>query len=477
MSTKHVATLCRKLGFNKGAPRLWIEGIFPSRAGFKPGTRYSVSSPDGEKRVVLKIDDKGVRLVSSKTKADRELPVIDLNSRELLERFDGMDMVRVVMREGEIHILASAVEIKKAERKKRLDESLAKGTIAVGAVSHGVGVIDHAMHTGLAREGIRSRLGWICEIEDVYAEQAAYANEVWDDSTQALVMPLQTLAFADDYTLSQIPKTDMVIAGLPCTAASLSGRAKKGLAMPEHDKVAGHLVAPFIALLARINPAIVVLENVPVYFNTASASILRTSLEELGFVLHETVFDGQQYAIETRQRQVLVAITEGVDFDFESLVAPPRAEQPLGTILEDVALDDPMWKEVPYLKAKQERDQAAGKGFKMQLVDVDTIHVGTQGRGYAKARSTEARLVHPTDPEKSRLFTPLEHARIKGIPEHLIKDVESNTRAHEMLGQSAVWGCFVHLGSHLGQALANYSQRPVLEPADAEAPLPLFNAA
>ena len=155
-----IGTLVRKLGVNKGAPRLWLEGLFPSRAGFLPGKRYSVSAKDGENRVVLKIDDTGVRLVSTKSKGDKELPVIDLNSKELLSRFEGMNAVRVVMMDGEIHILPDAIEVKKIDRKKRLEVALENKVITIGSVSHGVGVLSNAFHEGLKAVGLTPKLAW-----------------------------------------------------------------------------------------------------------------------------------------------------------------------------------------------------------------------------------------------------------------------------------------------------------------------------
>ena len=450
---KLLGTILKKVGINKGAPRVWIEGVFPERAGFKAGLRYTASSDPNQPRVVLKIDAAGMRLVSSKTKADRESPIIDLNSHELLAAFEGMERVRVILMEGEIHILPDAIEMKVSERLQRLRKEVESGTISIASVSHGAGVLSHAMHEGFKSAGIRPKLTWACEIREEVLEHAAYANCAWDKDTIAVGMPLQHLAFADEYTLSKLPKPSILEGGLPCTAASLSGRSKKGLAKAEDDETAGHLVAAFIALIARMSPCIVLLENVKPYFVTASASILRTQLKELGYIVHEKDVEGQDYAIEARPRHILVAVTKGIELNLDSMIAPPRAVQSVGEVLDLLDPSDESWRAVEYLKAKQERDKAAGKGFSMQLIEPSSTRVGTIGTGYQKARSTEPRLVHPTNPELSRLFTPAEHARLKGIPPHLIKGVESKTFAHELLGQSVIWPAFKHLGQVLAKAI------------------------
>ncbi|OGU24360.1 MAG: hypothetical protein A2580_09200 [Hydrogenophilales bacterium RIFOXYD1_FULL_62_11] len=483
-ATRLVATLVRKLGVNKGAPRLWLEGIFPSRAGFAPGARYTVSAPDGEMKVVLKIDDSGVRLVSAKTKADRTLPVIDLNSKELLDRFVGMDTVRVVMLNGEIHILADAVEVKKAERRRRLEAAIEHRTMTVASVSHGIGVLSNALHVGLRQAGFKPKLLWACEIREEVINQAAHANDAWDEETVGLAMPLQQLAFADEFTLSRLQRPVLLEGGLPCTAASMAGRAKKGLAKAEDDETAGHLIAAFIALIARVNPCAVMLENVMPYWSTASASILRTQLKELGYDVQERELHGEDYVIEARPRRVLVAVTQGVDLDLAAMVPPPKAQQTIADVLEPIAEDDPMWSPMQYLKDKEVRDQAAGKGFKMQVVTPDATRVGTLGTGYQKNRSTEGKVQHPTKPELMRLFTPTEHARLKGIPESMIEGVTSRTFAHEILGQSVIWPAFRQLGEHLGQALGKglVKAKAVLPAVvkaapDQEATMPLFQAA
>src|SRR5690606_20490062 len=76
MQTYRCADL--KVGKNRGAPRVWIEGERLSKAGFSPGERYHVDTGHG--RVVLTIQANGARVVSVKKRKDRQRPVIDLNS-------------------------------------------------------------------------------------------------------------------------------------------------------------------------------------------------------------------------------------------------------------------------------------------------------------------------------------------------------------------------------------------------------------
>src|SRR3546814_9440259 len=71
----------------------------------------------------------------------------------------------------------------------------------------------------------------------------------------------------------------------------------------------------------------------------------------------------------------------------------------------------------------------------MQIIQPDSTKIATLTRGYAKIRSTDPKLQHPTDPTLLRQITPVEHARIKGVPEKMIEGL-GITIAHQMLGQS-----------------------------------------
>ena len=149
----------------------------------------------------------------------------------------------------------------------------------------------------------------------------------------------------------------------------------------------------------------------------------------------------------------MVACTEGVEFDFARLQRPEKHERRIGEILDPVAEDAPNWSRMDGLKAKQERDKDAGKGFAMQIVTAFDTKCPTITKGYAKFRSTDPKLQHPSNPDLLRQFTPMEHARIKGIPDHLVKGLPM-TLAHELLGQSICYDPFKAVAKLIGQAIS-----------------------
>ncbi len=464
----------KRIGQNRGAPRVWLDRQ-TERAGFEPGQRYDVVVQG--RTVVLQANPDGSRVVSSKKDGEKTNPVIDLNSRELLALFDGMSSIRVAVQHGKIFLLPLASELKKQERFGRLREKLEAGDpLAVGSLSHGGGILSHAIHSGLKASGVDNRLAFANEIREELLEHAAVHNDAWDENTVPFAAPLQELAF-DERGVAQIPKVEILEMGLPCSGESRAGKAKRGLSSGEAHPDVGHLVVGALVILSKANPAAVVFEQVPTYATSASANILRNQLRDMGYVCHERLLRGSEWnALEDRTRWCMVAVSEGIEFDFDQLQPPGRGQQKLGDVLENVPEDHPSWSTMAGLRAKEIRDRANGKNFAMQIFDADSEHVGTITKGYAKVRSTDPKLRHPSDPNLLRQFLPKEHARMKGVPEHLVDGV-SATVAHEILGQGVVYPPFVGVGKHLGESLESVvpGRRPARKSAvivnDEDAPL------
>lgn len=449
----------KQVGQNKGAPRVWLEGTAPAGAGFTTGTRYDIEIKG--QMVVLQANIDGTRVVSGKVVGERSNPIIDLNSKALLAMFDGMAAIRVVVKKGEIYLMPLASELKKRERFGRLRDKLERGEpLDIGSLSHGGGILTHAIHAGLQHAGIESRLRFANEIRGELLEHAAAHNDAWTGNTQVLATPMQELAF-DSRGVASIPKVDILEAGLPCSGASKAGRSKRGLAHPEAHPHVGHLVVSALIIISKANPAVVILENVPEYAQSASADILRNQLREMGYNTHERILNGKEWGmLENRFRWCMVATSEGIDFDFERLQPPGASTQLIADVLDKtIGLEADNWRGFEYLKTKQDRDAAKGNSFSMQVVTAEGDSVPTLRRGYAKGGSTDALLQHPTNPDLLRQFTAEEHARIKGVPESLV-DGLSNTIAHQVLGQGIVYAPFESVGAHVGNSLNLLQGKP-----------------
>ena len=449
------AYLVKTLGVNKNALRLWLEGKYLMPAGFLPGQRYNVRLEDMTLQLLLAPD--GSRVISYKEKGGSKVPIIDLNSNELLKAFEGLKAVKVAIGQSTIRISPIASELRRRERLKRLLEKVAKGcSLAIGSMSHGGGILSRAVHDGLASEGIRSHLAFANEIREDLLSQSFDKNPGWIKDSQFLAGPMQEIAF-DREAMAYLNEADIMELGLPCQGASPAGKSKNAISLPEEHADVGHLLVGALAVIARANPTILLIENVPAYSTAGSAHIIRNQLRDMGYRIEERVLRGGEFgALEDRKRWVMLAVTEGIPFSFEDLVIPEKRERRLREVLEDIPADDPRWCTMAGLKAKEVRDKAAGKGFLMQVFGPDDTRIGTITKGYAKVRSTDPKIAHPTNPNLLRQLTPVEHARVKGIPTDLCESL-SQTVAHEMLGQSICYEPFKAVGQLVARIIKKYA--------------------
>lgn len=451
-----------KIGEAKsGLPRLWLEGEKLSHAGVRIGDKYVLRSDERTKRIELVPRDSKSTEATAFTVSRRErngviAPLLEIRTDILKKFYEGCEKVRVAIRNGRIIISALQVELKIKERVERIKRKIAnKEKLSAGSLFHGAGILDKAIHSGLLAAGLAAFVQVGVEIESEYFDASLRNNqELWEDSSIAINSDIRDVSLS-----GTVPQLDICVAGVPCTGASRAGATRNKLEFAEGHSTAGTLFFDFLEFIKSSNPAVVVMENVVEYSKSASMAVIRSVLTSLGYNLTESVLYGPDFGtIEARRRLCLIGITKGLDVSVDFLFPnthPAVGEcegKTLADVLEDIPLDSERWRTYDYLAIKAERDLAAGKGFKRQLVTADAVTVGTITRGYSKARSTDPYLLHPTNPGLSRLFTPLEHARIKGIPACVIEGL-SATSAHEVLGQSVCYPVFEAVGYAIGMAI------------------------
>ncbi len=445
-----------RIGESKNVARLWLEGRKLERAGVKIGARYQLVQNKAMERLELReapaVANDQTFTVSKRERRGVVVPLIEVRSRVLSEVFENIERVRVAIRRGRIVITALHIETKIRERVKRLTEKLRTGEpLAVASLFHGGGVADKALHSGLRRAGIKSFIQVGVEIEPEYLDSSLDNNpELWNEKSVAICSDVREVNWGHNPL-----QCDVICAGIPCLGASKSGRSKNKLSMAEEHSKAGDLFVDFLDAVKALNPSICLIENVPEYQTSASMVVIRAKLVSQGYVLKEAVLNGNDFgALERRSRLVVVAISKGLPdvFDFSELSKLKEKEGSLNEVLEDVPHDSERFKSFDYLANKEVRDKADGKGFSRQLLSGAEDFCGTIGTHYAKCRSTEPFLVHPTNPQLSRLLTPVEHARVKGIPEVVIAGLPDTT-AHEVLGQSVIFPLIESVGLELGVSI------------------------
>lgn len=467
-----------KLGHHRGNPRLWLEGMRLDKVGFAPGTKFRVDLDLVNRQVRLKIDPCGDRTVSQRQKVldsgeVRRTPIVDVAGEGLAEVLGEGARVRAMLRGGEIVFDLHPADLAREQREKFTRDELAKGQISEATLCAGGGVSTLALKHGLEKGGIDTRVDWIVDREGAYLELAAQNNPAITNDTRLYEAALEEI---DIDALSQVTALQV---SLPCTGHSVAGKAKRGLNQAEDHPTDALAVYGLLRILEAVNPSIVVSENVVQARESASYALVRAYLSAQGYTISEAILDGNDAGtIENRSRWWFTAISNGLaqGYSMESLPEQPRLYETVGDVLQPVASGDPMWRSFDYLTTKAARDAAAGKNFQRQLVSEQSQTVGTIGRGYQKARSTEPFLNRADGMQ--RLFTPVEHARLKGIPENLVEGA-SATLGHEVLGQSILFGHAVAIGEGLAehlkslpplQSLPRYRRDPVTLAID-------FNAA
>jgi len=310
----------------------------------------------------------------------------DLNSSSLVSVVDVKEPVMPTM-------LSTDSNVYRIDTREKLLVDMVKSNkpLRMGSMFSGGGVMDLAVHTGLADMGISS----FCKFGMEWNEDIANANlsnnlAIWNELSDFLIGDARGIN-VHKYRTAII---NGLVMGIPCVGASLSGLAKNKLKVAEEHLTAGALFVNALEVIKCSNPAFIVLENVPNYQNITSMTILRQALNHLGYDVSENIYSGNQYgAFEDRDRWVLVATSKGLFKDDDEVLTtlPSVAEKPadLSGLLSKKSFADTSWRYPDYLYAKEKSDIAKGKGFRMQLLHESSPMCGTIGAGYAKCRSTE----------------------------------------------------------------------------------------
>ena len=404
--------------------RIWIEGQKLNLVGFEPDAPYTVLYDAIAKRIDLTLDAQGAKRVTKSTRNGNPRPIIDLQSQMVNTVFDGDDKIRVTFSAGHIAIEQHHEAGNQVDREQRFTKRKQDGVILEASMFTGGGISTEAIAEAISEAGFDSRVSWCCEMEAKYIESAGENCLAIDDNTVFLV------GMAEEIESHLFTEVDVLSFSMPCAGFSKAGKSKHKQSSENHS---GTALFGVINAIRAANPSVIISENVTEAYDSPIYQLLTSELRRTGYRVFEQLLNQNHTGtIENRARYWMVAISEGIAPDSLELPEIIQDRPTIASIL-DANPSEP-WAANEYLHVKAERDAAAGKGFKRQLITGAEDRCGTIGRYYAKKRSTEPFVVNSEGLE--RLFTPAEHARVKSIPEHLIASGVSKTTAHEILGQS-----------------------------------------
>lgn len=411
---------------HRGGVRLWIEGSKLSTAGFKREARYNRVINGDE--IHLTLATNGEFKVSGRSRNGVDIPIIDMSLGRHKDFPEGT-RIRAVFSQGNIHISIHHEDAAQKAREERFVANAAEGQLTEGSACTGGGISTAAVHMAVGDAGFNSRVAWVVDTEIKYLQSAYAQNFAITDETVCFEARLEEL---EPHLLSPV---DIFSFSLPCAGFSRSGTSKHGLSPEEHES--GVSLFGLMSMIRAANPAVLFSENVREAQGSPMYILMQQELIRRGYRIVEAVLDNSHTGtFENRQRYWFMAISNGLPAELLADVfkmEPARKFHKLADLL-DAEVPDDVWADNQYLKDKQVRDQAAGKGFATrQLLSGSEGKVGTIGRFYHKRRSTEPFVVNAEG--KERLLSVAEHARCKSIPEVLVAKCNMTT-GHEILGQS-----------------------------------------
>lgn len=424
----------------RGQRRIWLEGGRLEKAGFAHGEAFTSTLNLTTRTLTLELNFMGDRQVAGRKRrnSDQYTPILDLCNADIADLVGGGERVRVAFYPGRIEISLHHEELMREHREARTKANLDAGCITTGTLGAGAGISTAALHDGLKHGGLQSECSWVVDMEGRFLAIADANNHAVTDKTRLVVATMEELETTD---LSEV---DILNVSLSCTIHASCGKAKKGIAIAEEDSSITSMFG-LVRIIRATMPSCIVSENVTEAMNSAAFLMLKAELQRLGYRVSEAVLNSTHAGtIENRERWWFCAVSKGLPaVKLEDLVPELRQYHAVSEIIEDTPETRAAFRHFEYLDEKEKRDIAAGKGFRQQIFGVDAKSVGCVTAGYARIRSTDPKLAG--EGGKSRLFTVLEHMRLKGIPEHLLKGC-GVTIGHEAAGQSILYGHAVAIG-------------------------------
>lgn len=287
-----------------------------------------------------------------------------------------------------------------------------------------------------------------------------YSNE-WDKPVQKVYadnfgdIPEDDITKVDENT---IPDHDILCAGFPCQAFSISGK-QRGF-----EDSRGTLFFDVARIVKAKKPKIVFMENVKNFAshdNGRTLAVVRSTMEELGYTFNQKVLSAVDYGVpQKRERIYMVCFRNDLNISEFSFPAPFK----LTRHVEDVLLDDEnMVKKLYVNRPDTYYTTTTDNKYSDKPIRLGIVNKGGQGeriystKGIAITLSaygggvfakTGGFLVNG----KPRRLHPRECARIMGYPDSY-KICNNANQAYKQFGNSVVIDVLQYIGKEIGECL------------------------
>lgn len=300
--------------------------------------------------------------------------------------------------------------------------------------------------------------GFRLALESLGAE-CVYSNE-WDKFAQQVYeqnfgeVPEGDITKVDE---KNIPAHDIVCAGFPCQAFSISGK-QKGF-----EDSRGTLFFDVARIVKEHRPRVVFMENVKNFAshdNGNTLAVVKRTMEELGYTFFAEVLNSLDYGVpQKRERIYMVCFRNDLlvhDFKFpkgfelnhfvEDFLLPNTEVEDLIINREDLSLID----ELPATNtAKSIRVGTVGKGGQGERIySPKGIAITLSAYGGGAFAKTGGYLIEG----KTRRLHPRECARIMGFPDSYLIHQNRN-QAYKQFGNSVVINVLQYIAEAIGKTL------------------------
>lgn len=290
--------------------------------------------------------------------------------------------------------------------------------------------------------------------------RCVYSNE-WDEPVQKVYAdnfgdtPEGDITKVDEKT---IPDHDILCAGFPCQAFSISGK-QRGF-----EDSRGTLFFDIARIVKEKKPKIVFMENVKnfaTHDEGRTLAVVRATMEELGYTFYQKVLNAVDYGVpQKRERIYMVCFRNDLNFgEFKYPKSFKLTKHVEDYLLDDESLLDGLYVDRPDTYFNDTKDDK----YSNKSIRLGTVNKGGQGeriystKGIAITLSaygggvfakTGGYLVNG----KTRKLHPRECARIMGYPDSY-KICESNNQAYKQFGNSVVIDVLQYIGQEIGETL------------------------
>ncbi|MCI8833049.1 MAG: DNA (cytosine-5-)-methyltransferase [Clostridia bacterium] len=256
-----------------------------------------------------------------------------------------------------------------------------------------------------------------------------------------------------DYPLSDItkvnevdiPKHDILCAGFPCQAFSISGK-QKGF-----EDTRGTLFREVVRIAKYHKPELLLLENVKnleKHDNGKTFKVIKENIENIGYNMYYQVINASKYGVpQSRERIYMVCIKKDLDNNNYKFPKPINKEKCVKDVLINNGDEKKYVINKPYSLIQTDKQVNMFKVYN-KPVRIGTVNKGGQGdRIYdpmgqaitlsAEGGGTGSKTGLYYINNEVRKLHPRECARLMGYPENYILD-ESVNQAQKQFGNSVV---------------------------------------